>query len=106
MFAPYGAITSVAIIKDKITGQSRGFGFVEMAEKEAGTAAVTALNGKDLKGRPLTVNEARPKPEGGRGGSGGGSRGGNRGGGRGRGGNRGGSRGGGGRDSGPSWGTW
>lgn len=103
MFAPFGAITSVAIIKDKISGQTRGFGFVEMAEKEAGTAAIAALNGKDLKGRPLTVNEARPKPEGGRGG--GGSHGGNRGGGRGRGGNRGGSRGGG-RDSGPGWGSW
>ena len=102
-FSAFGEVSSVAIIKDKFSGESRGFGFVEMPNKEEADKAIAGLNGKDLKGRPLTVNEARPKPEGGRGG--GGSHGGNRGGGRGRGGNRGGSRGGG-RDSGPGWGSW
>ncbi|MGA2091342.1 MAG: RNA-binding protein [Endomicrobiales bacterium] len=118
LFTPFGAITSTAIIKDKFTGESRGFGFVEMAAKETGTAAIAALNGKDLKGRPLTVNEAKPKTEGGRGGGGGGYRGGGFGGGGNRGGgSRGGSRGGGGGgdrggrgdrggNSGGGWGKW
>lgn len=76
-FAAFGQVTSVAIIKDKFTGEARGFAFVEMAVKEEGQAAITALGGKDVKGRPLTVNEARPKTEGGgRGPSGFGGRGG------------------------------
>ncbi|MFZ6026633.1 MAG: RNA recognition motif domain-containing protein [Chloroflexota bacterium] len=88
-FAAYGQVASVAIIKDQATGRSRGFAFVEMPDGGEGNAAIAALNGKDLLGRSLTVNEARPRPEGGsRGGGGGGySRGGggggyNRGGGR------------------------
>ncbi|MDD5132669.1 MAG: RNA-binding protein [bacterium] len=78
-FAAYGQVATVAIIKDKFSGESRGFGFVEMPTKEEGTAAIAGLNGKDLKGRNLNVNEARPKTEGGGGGgrrSGGGGRGG------------------------------
>lgn len=100
-FAAFGEVTSVAIIKDKVTGQPRGFAFVEMASKDAALNAITGLNGKDFKGRTLTVNEARPKPEGGRGGGyrggGGGFRGGDRGGygGGGYGGGRGGGYGGG-----------
>lgn len=72
-FSQFGQIQSVAIIRDKFTRESRGFGFVEMPSKEEGQAAISALNGKDLKGRNLTVNEARPKTEtaGGRGGFGG-----------------------------------
>jgi RNA recognition motif-containing protein len=62
-FAPFGEIQSVAIIKDKFTGESRGFGFVEMPNKAEGEAAIAALNGKDLKGRNLTVNEARPRTD-------------------------------------------
>lgn len=84
IFAAFGTVQTAALIKDKFTGESRGFGFVEMPNKEEATAAIAALNGKDLKGRPLTVNEARPKTEGGsRGGGFGGHRGGGFGGGRG-----------------------
>ncbi len=79
-FAEFGQVTSVAIIKDKFTGESRGFGFVEMPESGEAQAAITALNGQKLKGRTLTVNEARPRTEGaprtGGGGGGGGGRGG------------------------------
>lgn len=73
-FSQYGAIDKVSLMKDKISGQSRGFAFVEMPSKEEAEAAIGSLNGKDLKGRPITVNEARPKTEGGerRGGFGGG----------------------------------
>lgn len=99
-FSAFGQVTSVSIIKDKFTGQPRGFGFIEMGSKEEGQAAITALNGKDLKGRPLTVNEARPKSEG----SGGGGRGGFGGGGGRRGGGSGGGGGGGGRGGRGSWG--
>ena len=74
----FGHVNSASIIKDKSSGQSKGFGFVEMATESAGKAAIEGLNGKDLKGRAIVVNEARPRPEG----SGGGNRGG-RGGGRG-----------------------
>ena len=81
-FEAFGKVDSVALIKDKFTGELRGFGFVVMADKAQGDAAIAGLNGKDLKGRALTVNEARPKPEGG-GGGGGGRRGGGRGPGRG-----------------------
>jgi RNA recognition motif-containing protein len=102
-FAPYGAIESVSVITDRDTGQPRGFAFVEMSNKSEAEAAISGLNGSELKGRAMNVNEARPKPQGGggggyRGGGGGGghdSRGGGGGGGRGRGG-RGGSGGGGG----------
>ena len=86
-FAAYGVVTSVSIIKDHETGQSRGFAFVEMANNEEGQTAVTNMNGKPLKGRPLKVNEARPREEGGprrQGGGGGFSGGGDRGGGGGR----------------------
>ena len=71
---PFGQIESVAIIKDKQSGQSKGFGFVEMASKAEGQSAIDGLNGKELKGRALNVNEARPRTEsrGGRGGYGGG----------------------------------
>jgi len=70
-FESYGQVTSVNIIKDKYSGESRGFGFVEMASKEEGMAAMAGLNGKDIRGRSLKVNEARPKTEGGGGGRGG-----------------------------------
>ncbi len=73
-FEQFGQIESAAIIKDKYSGQSKGFGFVEMASKAEGQAAIEGMNGKELKGRALNVNEARPRPEGGssRGGFGGG----------------------------------
>lgn len=80
-FEAFGEVISATIIKDKFTGESRGFGFVEMPSKTEAQAAITGMNGKELKGRTLTVNEARPRPEGGRdnrrrGGSSGGGRGG------------------------------
>jgi RNA recognition motif-containing protein len=74
-FAAYGEVQSASIIKDKFSGESRGFGFVEMPNKEEADKAISGLNGKDLKGRTLTVNEARPrtdKPRTGGGGFGGG----------------------------------
>ncbi len=84
-FAAYGTVSSVAIIKDRETGQSRGFAFVEMPNNEEGTAAINNLNGKPLKGRALKVNEARPREESfGGGGGGGGHRSGGFGGGGGR----------------------
>jgi len=99
LFEQFGEITRVQIMTDRDTGRSRGFGFVEMTSDEAAAKAIEALNGKDLGGRALNVNEARPKPEGrgggGRGfGGGGGGRGGygrddSRGGGGGGGGGRG-----------------
>jgi RNA recognition motif-containing protein len=64
-FAEYGQVTSVRIITDSISGKSKGFGFVEMADNAEAEKAIGALNNKDLKGRPLKVNEARPKTEGG-----------------------------------------
>lgn len=73
-FAIYGQVASVAIIKDRFTGESRGFGFVEMPTRSEAQAAIAALNGKEFKGRTLTVNEARPRAES----SGGGNRGGRR----------------------------
>jgi RNA recognition motif-containing protein len=74
MFAAHGAVQSAQVIMDRDTGRSKGFGFVEMGSDAEAQAAVTALNGKEVDGRSLTVNEARPKTEGGggRGGSGGG----------------------------------
>lgn len=77
-FGAYGNVTRVTILKDKFSGEPRGFGFVEMEAKAEAQAAIGGLNGKDLKGRALTVNEARPKT--GRGGGGAGGGGGNRGG--------------------------
>ncbi len=68
-FAAYGELTSVKIIKDKYTGEPRGFGFVEMPDKAEAEAAMAGLNGKELKGKELIVNEARPRPEGFRGGA-------------------------------------
>ncbi len=74
-FEAFGQVTSVNIIKDKFTGEPRGFGFVEMQGKAEAQAAIDGMNGKELKGRTLNVNEARPRTEGG-GGRGGGGRGG------------------------------
>jgi RNA recognition motif-containing protein len=85
MFAPHGSVQSAQVIMDRDTGRSKGFGFVEMGSDEEAQAAIAALNGQERDGRALTVNEARPKPEGGRGGGyGGGGRGGYGGGGGGR----------------------
>lgn len=80
VFTPFGEVKSVNIIKDKFTGEPRGFGFVEMAEKDTATAAITELDGKEIKGRKIRVSEAQPRPERNGGGSRGGF-GGNRGGG-------------------------
>lgn len=71
-FSEFGQVDSAAVIKDKVSGKSRGFGFVEMADAAEGEAAIAGLNGRDLKGRALRVNEARPKPQGERAGGGGG----------------------------------
>ena len=62
-FQSFGQVTSVSIIKDKVSGESRGFGFLEMPNKAEAQKAIMDLNGKELKGRPLTVNEARPRRE-------------------------------------------
>jgi RNA recognition motif-containing protein len=62
-FQAFGQVASVAIIKDKFSGESRGFGFVEMPSKTEAQSAIAGLNGKELKGRTLTVNEARPRTE-------------------------------------------
>lgn len=83
LFAAYGSVSSAQVIKDRDNGRSKGFGFVEMGTSQEGQAAITALNGQDIEGRALVVNEARPKEEnrggGGRGGfGGGGGRGGDR----------------------------
>ena len=84
-FEVFGEVNTVKIIKDNYTGRSKGFGFVEMPAKAEAQSAIEGLNGKDLKGRSLNVSEARPRPEGRRGGSrrrgsrrGGGRRGGGR----------------------------
>ena len=76
-FEPFGQVESATIIKDKHSGRSKGFGFVEMASKAEGQSAIDGLNGKELKGKALNVNEARPRTErrgygAGRGGQGGG----------------------------------
>ena len=94
MFGELGTVQSANLIEDRETGRSRGFGFVEMSSAEEANAAIASLNGKEVDGRALTVNEAKPRED--RGGSGGGGgRGGSRGGGGGYGGG-GGNRGGGG----------
>ncbi len=64
-FAAFGKVDSVNIIRDQFSNQSKGFGFVDMADKAAGEAAVAGLNGKEVNGRALNVNEARPRAEGG-----------------------------------------
>ena len=74
VFEAFGQVTSATVIKDKFSGESRGFGFVEMPSRDEAKSAIEGLNGKDLKGQSLTVNEARPRSErrGGRRGYGGG----------------------------------
>jgi RNA recognition motif-containing protein len=62
-FEAFGKVTSVTIIKDKYTGQSRGFGFVEMADDSEGQAAIDGLNGKELDGRTLRIDRARPRDD-------------------------------------------
>jgi RNA recognition motif-containing protein len=86
LFQEHGKVTRAQVITDRETGRSRGFGFVEMENDAEAQKAIDALNGAEFNGRPLTVNEARPREDrggGGRGGYGGGSRGGYGGGGRG-----------------------
>ena len=77
LFAQFGSVTSAQVIQDRETGRSKGFGFVEMSNDNEATAAINALHESDHEGRPLTVNEARPREERG-GGGGGGYRGGRR----------------------------
>jgi RNA recognition motif-containing protein len=91
LFQSYGAVSQAQVISDRETGRSRGFGFVVMQNDEEAQQAIEGLNGQDFRGRPLTVNEARPREEsrgvgGGRGTYGGGGYGGSRGGHGGRGG--------------------
>jgi RNA recognition motif-containing protein len=76
MFEAHGSVTSAQVIMDRDTGRSKGFGFVEMGNDQEAQTAIAALNGKQVDGRALTVNEARPRTEGGGGGGGGGGRGG------------------------------
>jgi RNA recognition motif-containing protein len=88
LFSAHGEVTSARVVMDKISGQSKGFGFVEMPDRDAAQKAIDAINGEDCQGRKLRVNESQPKPrEERRGGEGGGFRGG-------RGGDRGGGGGG------------
>ena len=108
LFGTLGTVESATVVEDRETGRSRGFGFVEMSSKEEGENAIQEFNGKEVNGRSLTVNEAKPREDrgggggnrgggggrGGYGGGGGGGRGGYGGGGGGRGGNRGGGGGG------------
>lgn len=82
LFTPYGTVVSAQVIMDRDTGRSKGFGFVEMGTDDEAQAAITGMHGQVVDGRPLTVNEARPKEGGGgRGGGGGGGGYGGRGGG-------------------------
>ncbi len=109
LFSQAGTVTSASVVEDRDTGRSRGFGFVEMASREEGEAAINQFNGKEVNGRTLTVNEARPREGrggggGGFGGGGGGGRGGYGGGGGGRGGGGYGGGGGGGRGGGGGYG--
>ncbi len=73
LFGGYGEVTSAKIVIDRMTGKSRGFGFIEMTDDTAGATAVAETNGKDFHGRSLRVNEARPRDDN-RGGGGGGGR--------------------------------
>src|SRR5436305_11757011 len=93
-FSQFGAVERVNIVTDRDSGQSRGFAFVEMTERRDAENAIASLNGAQLNGRAMNVNEARPKPQGSGGGGYGGNRGGN---------GRGGSGGGGGRSRAPRW---
>lgn len=72
LFASHGDVASAKIVTDKFTGRSKGFGFVEMPNDDQAQAAIAALNGSEVDGRNIVVNESRPKPEGERGGGGGG----------------------------------
>ena len=102
LFAQAGTVESASVVEDRETGRSRGFGFVEMSSKEEGAAAIDQFNGKEVNGRALKVNEAKPREN--RGGGGGGGRGGFGGGRGGFGGNRGGGGGyGGGGNREPRW---
>ena len=74
LFEPFGQVDRISIMTDRDTGRSRGFGFVEMASNEDGEKAITALNGSQVGGRTINVNEARPKTERTGGGGGGGGR--------------------------------
>ena len=88
LFSAHGEVTSARVVTDRISGQSKGFGFVEMPDRDSAQKAIEATNGQDFQGRALRVNESQPKPrDDRRGGGGGGFRGGDRGG---RGGDRGG----------------
>ena len=99
LFSQAGTVESASVVEDRETGRSRGFGFVEMSSKEEGQKAIEQFNGKEVNGRNLNVNEAKPREDRGGGGGGRGGYGGNRGGGGGgRGGGYGGNRGGGSRD--------
>ncbi len=102
LFAQHGTVTSAEVISDRETGRSKGFGFVQMGSDDEAQAAIAALNGQESDGRPLTVNEAKPREDRPRGGGGGGYGGGGGGGrsGGGGGGGRGGFGGGGGRSGG------
>jgi RNA recognition motif-containing protein len=109
LFSKVGTVESANVVEDRDTGRSRGFGFVEMSSKEEADNAIEQFNGKEIEGRSLTVNEAKPRENRAGGGFGGGNRGGGGGGGRGgygggggRGGSGGGNRGGGGGDRGGS----
>ena len=81
-FEEFGQVDNAKIIKDKYSGEAKGFGFIEMPSKDEGQSAIDNMNGKEFKGRTLNVNEARPRTDnrGGRGGFGGGGKGGNKGG--------------------------
>ncbi len=72
IFSAHGSVESARVITDRFTGRSRGFGFVEMSSEEEAQTAIDSLNGSDLEGRSLTVNEARPQENRGGGGGGGG----------------------------------
>jgi len=74
IFSAHGTVESARVITDRFTGRSRGFGFVEMSSEEEAQTAIDSLNGSDLEGRSLTVNEARPQENRGGGGGGGGDR--------------------------------
>jgi len=76
VFEPFGQVSSITIIKDKYSGQSRGFGFVEMPDRAQAQAALENLNGKEVSGRQLSVNEARPRNDRGKSGGRGGNKGG------------------------------
>ncbi len=89
LFAPYGQVAAARVVTDRMSGRSKGFGFVEMPNAEEANAAIAQVNGREFDGRALRVNESQPKPREERGGGGGGFRGGREGGG-GRGGFRGG----------------